>query len=73
MALKVMIFHPISESQEPSLYGRSFPVDLCLDLERGLRVVTRHFRVITWAIQLLEKPQKQVQLKAREIFGPKKT
>lgn len=51
-------------ADEPSLYGRSFPVDLCLDLERGLRVVTRHFRIITWAIQLLEKPQKQVQLKA---------
>lgn len=51
-------------ADEPSLYGGSFPVDLCLDLERGLRQVTRHFRIITWAIQLLEKPQKQVQLKA---------
>ena len=60
-------------SQEPSLYGRSFPVDLCLDLERGLRAVTRHFRIITWAIQLLEKPQKLVQLKAREFLFPQCT
>eukprot|EP00438_Fugacium_kawagutii_P008398 Skav234444 [mRNA] locus=scaffold1647:40426:54035:+ [translate_table: standard] len=51
-------------ADEPSPYGRPFPVDLCLDLEKGLRGVARHFRTISWAIQLLEKPQKQLKLKA---------
>ncbi|CAK9062378.1 unnamed protein product [Durusdinium trenchii] len=51
-------------ADETGLDGRPFPVDLCNDLEKGLRTLTRHFRIIAWAIQLLEKPQKQVILKA---------
>lgn len=61
-------------ADEPSLYGRAFPVDLCLDLEKGLRAVARHFRIINWAIQLLEKPQKVVKLKAgSRIFKGNRT
>ena len=97
-------------ADETGLDGRPFPVDLCNDLEKGLRTLTRHFRtglsccesvelllilasplpkhlekmccaqpnlvfdifvlntsvcrIIAWAIQFLEKPQKQVILKA---------
>ncbi|CAE7423528.1 unnamed protein product [Symbiodinium pilosum] len=47
---------------EPS--ALPFQVDLFKDLEKGLRAVTRHFRIILWAIQILEKPQKRTTLKA---------
>ena len=32
-------------ADEPSIDGRQFPVDLCSSLEKGLRTVTRHFRL----------------------------
>lgn len=41
-----------------------FQADLFRDLEKGLRSVTRHFRTILWAIQILEKPQKRMTLRA---------
>ncbi|CAJ1334988.1 unnamed protein product [Effrenium voratum] len=51
-------------SDEPSFDGRPFPTDLFKNLEKGLRIIARHFRIVQWAIQILEKPQKRMVLRA---------
>ena len=46
-------------ADETGIDGRSFPTALGQDLEKGLRTVARHFRIIHWAIQLLEQPRRR--------------
>ena len=54
-------------ADETGLDGRSFPTLLGQDLEKGLRTVARHFRIIHWAIQLLEQPRKQATRRQNRV------